>query len=167
MRVKVLSRNPDDCVRETKLDLQRGESGTRRGAGRSGAGRGAGPGPPGTARGTGRREGAQETPALPRPAAERPPGGAEPAASPGALGGLPAAGLGRSAAMVVTVAVRVRPGDPPRPLMCGEAPGGRWGARWGCPLRRPLPRAARRRDPRAAVPGGGVRALAVRGEERS
>lgn len=28
MKVKVLSRNPDDYVRETKLDLQRGERGS-------------------------------------------------------------------------------------------------------------------------------------------
>lgn len=30
MKVKVLSRNPDDYVRETKHDIQRGESETRR-----------------------------------------------------------------------------------------------------------------------------------------
>lgn len=51
MRVKVLSRNPDDYVRETKLDLQRGERGARGGA-RGGPGR-TGCRPPGRAGGGG------------------------------------------------------------------------------------------------------------------
>lgn len=93
MRVKVLSRNPDDYLRETKLDLQRGERGSRGGAGsaplrRPGRTEGSGGG------GEGEREGAQ---ASAGPAAELPPGeGASPlrAAQPPAGGGLPAAGLG-------------------------------------------------------------------------
>lgn len=38
MKVKMLSRNPDNYVRETKLDLQRGETGWQEGAPAAGPG---------------------------------------------------------------------------------------------------------------------------------